>query len=265
MEDGLHGSDANQFPPEGDEQKLTIKGKFSNKRKHSSPDAKGKIDMSNLFMGNHDEEEFLHDPLVIGNDAFLDFDGTLPISGKSQKSSTKQDKNSKANLEIDNDTRKLGNFPHVKSESALVKNEFAYPGVPLSKSLSTSTIGGGTISAPLINGTMGNVSYNDVMNAQNSLARMKQYASNGMLIDVGNTPASFLTMSQHHGALLTANGNNPLQLHAHPRDFERRVGAYTIEERRQKIEKFRERKRQRIWRKQIKYDCRKRLADTRPR
>eukprot|EP01033_Poteriospumella_lacustris_P022565 gene22565-16983_t len=33
---------------------------------------------------------------------------------------------------------------------------------------------------------------------------------------------------------------------------DRRVGAYTIEERRLKIEKFRERKRQRIWRKQIK-------------
>jgi hypothetical protein len=46
---------------------------------------------------------------------------------------------------------------------------------------------------------------------------------------------------------------------------EKRVGIYTIEERRIKIEKFRERKRQRIWRKQIKYDCRKRLADTRPR
>lgn len=48
-------------------------------------------------------------------------------------------------------------------------------------------------------------------------------------------------------------------------DSERRVGQYTIEERRIKIEKFRERKRQRIWRKQIKYDCRKRLADNRPR
>lgn len=48
-------------------------------------------------------------------------------------------------------------------------------------------------------------------------------------------------------------------------DSERRVGQYTVEERRMKIEKFRERKRQRIWRKQIKYDCRKRLADNRPR
>mmetsp|Transcript_14268 Transcript_14268/g.31283 ORF Transcript_14268/g.31283 Transcript_14268/m.31283 type:complete len:554 (+) Transcript_14268:117-1778(+) len=44
-----------------------------------------------------------------------------------------------------------------------------------------------------------------------------------------------------------------------------RVGAYTKFERRAKIEAFREKKRTRIWRKQIKYDCRKRLADTRPR
>lgn len=46
---------------------------------------------------------------------------------------------------------------------------------------------------------------------------------------------------------------------------EKRVGAYSVHERRMKIDKFRERKRARIWRKQIKYDCRKRLADTRPR
>ena len=63
------------------------------------------------------------------------------------------------------------------------------------------------------------------------------------------------------GSYLLINGNNP-QING---TLERRVGAYTIEERRMKIEKFRERKRQRIWRKQIKYDCRKRLADTRPR
>ncbi|KAJ1400614.1 hypothetical protein B484DRAFT_339160 [Ochromonadaceae sp. CCMP2298] len=44
-----------------------------------------------------------------------------------------------------------------------------------------------------------------------------------------------------------------------------RVGAYTKFERRAKIDAFREKKRTRIWRKHIKYDCRKRLADTRPR
>jgi hypothetical protein len=50
-----------------------------------------------------------------------------------------------------------------------------------------------------------------------------------------------------------------------PNDGEYRVGAYTKLERQMKIEAFREKKRTRIWRKQIKYDCRKRLADTRPR
>ena len=44
-----------------------------------------------------------------------------------------------------------------------------------------------------------------------------------------------------------------------------RVGVYTKEERLKRIERFREKKLKRIWRKQIKYDCRKRLADTRPR
>jgi len=53
-----------------------------------------------------------------------------------------------------------------------------------------------------------------------------------------------------------------------PRDVDDsnvRIGAYTKEERRAIIEKFRAKKRRRVWRKQIKYDCRKRLADTRPR
>lgn len=44
-----------------------------------------------------------------------------------------------------------------------------------------------------------------------------------------------------------------------------RIGAYTKEERQAIIAKFRAKKMRRVWRKQIKYDCRKRLADTRPR
>jgi len=43
------------------------------------------------------------------------------------------------------------------------------------------------------------------------------------------------------------------------------IGAYTKEQRKQRIDRFREKKLRRIWQKQIKYDCRKRLADTRPR
>jgi hypothetical protein len=44
-----------------------------------------------------------------------------------------------------------------------------------------------------------------------------------------------------------------------------RVGAYSREERQVRINRFRDKKKKRVWRKQIKYDCRKRLADTRPR
>lgn len=52
----------------------------------------------------------------------------------------------------------------------------------------------------------------------------------------------------------------------HPMDVScPRVGAYTKEERQVIIAKFRAKKMRRVWRKQIKYDCRKRLADTRPR
>jgi hypothetical protein len=72
----------------------------------------------------------------------------------------------------------------------------------------------------------------------------------------------------HHGHIgIPNNHNNGTSINSTGglSDHERRVGQYTIEERRIKIERFRERKRQRIWRKQIKYDCRKRLADNRPR
>jgi hypothetical protein len=44
-----------------------------------------------------------------------------------------------------------------------------------------------------------------------------------------------------------------------------RIGAYTKLERKLRIERFRAKKHRRVWKKQIKYDCRKKLADTRPR
>lgn len=73
----------------------------------------------------------------------------------------------------------------------------------------------------------------------------------------------FPSSSSQHNSNTTAGVNGALTLL--PNDGEYRVGIYTVDERRLKIDKFRERKRQKIWRKQIKYDCRKRLADNRPR
>jgi len=46
---------------------------------------------------------------------------------------------------------------------------------------------------------------------------------------------------------------------------DRLVGIYTIRERQQKIAAFRQKKMQRIFRKHVKYICRKRLAEERPR
>lgn len=43
------------------------------------------------------------------------------------------------------------------------------------------------------------------------------------------------------------------------------MGVYSKEQRQERINIFRAKKKRRVWKKQIKYDCRKRLADNRPR
>lgn len=44
-----------------------------------------------------------------------------------------------------------------------------------------------------------------------------------------------------------------------------RIGIYLPEARKERIAKFHSKRKNRIWRKRIKYDCRKKLADSRPR
>jgi hypothetical protein len=44
-----------------------------------------------------------------------------------------------------------------------------------------------------------------------------------------------------------------------------KVGIYTPEARTIRLAKFHEKRKRRVWRKRIKYDCRKKLADSRPR
>jgi len=44
-----------------------------------------------------------------------------------------------------------------------------------------------------------------------------------------------------------------------------KIGAYTAEERAARVARFHAKRNSRIWRKKIKYDCRKKLADSRPR
>uniref|UniRef100_A0A6V2X5R2 CCT domain-containing protein n=1 Tax=Heterosigma akashiwo TaxID=2829 RepID=A0A6V2X5R2_HETAK len=45
----------------------------------------------------------------------------------------------------------------------------------------------------------------------------------------------------------------------------KRVGIYTVEERRRRVARFHAKRQRRVWRKKIKYDCRKKLAESRPR
>jgi hypothetical protein len=46
---------------------------------------------------------------------------------------------------------------------------------------------------------------------------------------------------------------------------EGRIGIYLPAARKERIARFHEKRARRIWRKRIKYDCRKKLADSRPR
>merc|ERR1712196_273975 len=50
-----------------------------------------------------------------------------------------------------------------------------------------------------------------------------------------------------------------------PDDGVKRIGIYTLEERKKRLARFHEKRSRRIWRKKIKYGCRKKLADNRPR
>ena len=47
--------------------------------------------------------------------------------------------------------------------------------------------------------------------------------------------------------------------------FNRNVGGLTFEQRRKKLVKYMEKKRRRVWRKKVNYDCRKKVADGRLR
>ncbi|KAG7393453.1 hypothetical protein PHYBOEH_006081 [Phytophthora boehmeriae] len=50
-----------------------------------------------------------------------------------------------------------------------------------------------------------------------------------------------------------------------PKSSEKKIGSYTPEARKLRLQKFHEKRKNRTWKKSIKYDCRKKLADDRPR
>ena len=60
-------------------------------------------------------------------------------------------------------------------------------------------------------------------------------------------------------------GSTPTTLSLELVNKDGRIGIYLPEARRQRIARFHAKRAKRIWRKRIKYDCRKKLADSRPR
>lgn len=68
------------------------------------------------------------------------------------------------------------------------------------------------------------------------------------------------------------NDNSPSNVNSSPATFQMellnkdgRIGIYLPEARKARIARFHAKRKMRIWRKRIKYDCRKKLADSRPR
>lgn len=62
-----------------------------------------------------------------------------------------------------------------------------------------------------------------------------------------------------------ANGSTPATFQMDLLNKDGRIGIYLPEARRARIARFHAKRKMRIWRKRIKYDCRKKLADSRPR
>lgn len=64
---------------------------------------------------------------------------------------------------------------------------------------------------------------------------------------------------------VSSNGQSPPTFQLELLNKDGRIGIYLPEARRQRIARFHAKRKMRIWRKRIKYDCRKKLADSRPR
>lgn len=70
---------------------------------------------------------------------------------------------------------------------------------------------------------------------------------------------------QQSGDLPTISADGSLTLSLELLNKDGRIGIYLPEARRARIARFHAKRSKRIWRKRIKYDCRKKLADSRPR
>ena len=68
-----------------------------------------------------------------------------------------------------------------------------------------------------------------------------------------------------NGHAVVGQDQGPPGANGHPGDTRVRIGTLTLEERRARILRYRQKRHERNFRKRIKYNCRKTLADSRPR
>lgn len=86
---------------------------------------------------------------------------------------------------------------------------------------------------------------------------------------VRNPPAADATTPPRPATTATTTAHllktDKQQQHQQQQQKKRTIGKYAPEERRERIAKYLEKRKRRVWRKHIKYSCRKKLADGRPR
>jgi hypothetical protein len=87
----------------------------------------------------------------------------------------------------------------------------------------------------------------------------------GMTMSASNIDNGQLATLPSALTIPDANGNNPGTFQMELLNKDGRIGIYLPEARRSRIARFHAKRKMRIWRKRIKYDCRKKLADSRPR
>jgi len=80
-----------------------------------------------------------------------------------------------------------------------------------------------------------------------------------------NSTNSIATLPSSLSAGATSSAQSPPTFQMELLNKDGRIGIYLPEARRLRIARFHAKRKMRIWRKRIKYDCRKKLADSRPR
>lgn len=111
------------------------------------------------------------------------------------------------------------------------------------------------------------------MSSDPSRPRMNPPTATTPLPPYSGVPRDPMTNSGQIATLPSSLSNtSPSNVNASPATFQMellnkdgRIGIYLPEARRARIARFHAKRKMRIWRKRIKYDCRKKLADSRPR